>query len=328
MPDSNLTTVFAGSPVFAADILRALSNSPFAPVAVYTQPDRAKGRGRKVQPNAVKQLANELGISVLQPQSLRNGEAVAELAGLHPDVLIVAAYGLILPPEILKIPTYGCLNVHASLLPRWRGAAPIERAMMAGDEETGVCIMQMEEGLDTGPIYVSTHIPIGPDTTGEELEKQIAEQGAQDLLEVLEQFSSAQQGSGPRPQPTPQNDNLATYANKLSPLDRTIDWDAPASLLARQINALGQRMPVRVELNNCAVQLLKAVCIEQSPVDNEHSGPGTIVDATKSGIIVQCATDLLQITSLKVERGKGRVLEPAAAINGFKDLFCVGARMV
>ena len=150
-----LTTAFAGSPAFAAAILKALAATKFAPVAVLTQPDRPSGRGRKVVANPVKSLAEALALPTLQPASLSSSEVHAEIAQLELDVLIVASYGLILPVEVLHLPTYGCLNVHASLLPRWRGAAPIERAIMAGDSETGVCIMQMEEGLDTGPVFAS-----------------------------------------------------------------------------------------------------------------------------------------------------------------------------
>lgn len=328
MPSDTLTTVFAGSPEFAANILKALAHSAYAPVAVYTQPDRAQGRGRKVKPNAVKKLAEELGMQVLQPESLRTEEAVQSLADLQPDVLIVAAYGLILPPEVLALPTYGCLNVHASLLPRWRGAAPIERAMMAGDAETGVCIMQMEAGLDTGPVYVSTHIPLGPDITALQLEEALATQGAADLLAVLDQFNAAHRGKGASPTATPQNDEHATYAHKLTAADRTIDWDRPAAVLTRQINALAARLPVRVAINDCGVQLLGARCIEQNHLGEDQVAAGTIVDTARTGIVVQCAVDLLQISLLKVERGKGSMLDPAAAINGFKDLFHVGARLV
>ncbi len=167
MPD--LTTVFAGSPEFAASILTHLLRTPFKPKAVFTQPDRPTGRGRKVRANAVKQVATQAGIEVVQPASLRKREAQDMLRSFQPDVFIVAAYGLILPEAVLQIPTYGCLNVHASLLPRWRGAAPIERALMAGDQETGVCIMQMEKGLDTGPVYARRVQPISQDTTAKQL---------------------------------------------------------------------------------------------------------------------------------------------------------------
>ncbi len=326
MPE--FTTVFAGSPAFAATILEALANSRYRPAAVYTQPDRAQGRGRKVKPNAVKKLARQLDICVVQPESLRTEGAVETLAQFKPDVMVVAAYGLILPPEILQVPTYGCLNVHASLLPRWRGAAPIERAIMAGDHETGVCIMQMAAGLDTGPVYVSTHIPIASDATAEVLEQQIAKQGAADLIKVLDQFYAARQGGAPPPEPKPQDDALATYAPKLSKLDRTIDWSKNAEDLSRQIRALSGRLPVRIQINGSGIQLLKANWIEQSHLSDEQLAAGTIVDTSKSGIVVQCATDLLQITSLKMEGGKGSVLDSAAAVNGFGHLFRIGARLV
>lgn len=300
----------------------------FVPHAVYTQPDRAQGRGRKVKPNAVKQLAEKLDIPVMQPRSLRNKEVQDALASLQPDVLVVAAYGLILPAEILATPTYGCLNVHASLLPRWRGAAPIERAMMAGDLETGICIMDMQEGLDTGPVYVSTHIPIEAHMTGGQLEEALADLGAEKLVEVLTQLAAAHRGEADRPTATPQNDEQATYASKLSTDDRLIDWEKPADMLARQINALANRLPVRVQIQDCSVQLLHAHCIEQHTPGDGDSSVGTVIDASKSGVVVQCASDLLQITSLKVERGKGKVIDAAAAVNGFSDLFHIGARLV
>jgi methionyl-tRNA formyltransferase len=326
VPD--LTTVFAGSPAFAATILERLAASPFRPIAVYTQPDRAQGRGRKVKPNAVKKLARKLDIDVVQPESLRDAGAVEDLSRLQPDVLIVAAYGLILPVDILAVPTYGCLNVHASLLPRWRGAAPIERAIMAGDSETGVCIMQMEAGLDTGPVFVSTHIPINRRVQSSELEQQLAEQGAADLIGVLDQFNAAHRGDAEIPHPSPQDEQKATYAHKLTNLDRSIDWGQSAEVIARQVRALSARLPVRVQISDCGVQLIDADWIEQSPLTDGQLNAGTIVDASKSGIIVQCETDLLQINAVKVEKGKGSTLDPAAAVNGCSDLFHVGARLV
>ena len=323
-----LTTAFAGSPAFAASILGDLAATKFAPIAVLTQPDRASGRGRKVAVNPVKGLAKELDLVILQPPSLRSSEAHAEIAQLDLDVLIVASYGLILPREVLILPTYGCLNVHASLLPRWRGAAPIERAIMAGDAETGVCIMQMEEGLDTGPVYASESVPITDHTTAKDLYQTLAERGAQCLISLLKEISAAKAGKGKPPQAAAQNDDFATYANKLSKNDRIINWQQPAEQIAQQITALADRLPVRVRINECGVQLLAARRLEQTVLRTETVNPGTIVDASANGLTVQCATDLLQITSLKVERGKGKVLDPVAAFNGFKDLFYPGARFV
>ncbi|XOV83837.1 MAG: methionyl-tRNA formyltransferase [bacterium] len=324
MPE--LKTVFAGSPEFAARILQRLINSPFKPRAVFTQPDRPTGRGRKVQANAVKKLAQSADIKLLQPASLRAKEAQQQLAELQADVLIVAAYGLILPPEVLGIPRLGCLNVHASLLPRWRGAAPIERALIAGDEQTGVCIMQMEAGLDTGPVYAQTRVPVGDETTASELTDQLADQGAELLIEVLADFATAEADKRTLPTPIPQDETLATYAHKLQAADRNIDWQDCAKSIADRIRGLAGRMPVRCLLGDTHVQILAAKPIEQPLTDSEATPPGTLVDVSKSGIVVQCATDLLQISQIKVERGKGSVLDPAAAINGYRDLFFPGAR--
>ena len=323
-----LTTAFAGSPAFAAAILKVLAATKFAPVAVLTQPDRPSGRGRKVAANPVKSLAETLALPILQPASLRSSEVHAEIAQLELDVLIVASYGLILPVEVLNLPTYGCLNVHASLLPRWRGAAPIERAIMAGDSETGVCIMQMEEGLDTGPVFASKSVPITEDTTAKDMYDTLADIGAKRLIAVLKTLSAAKAGKRPLPQPQAQNDDLATYAKKLTKDDRIINWQQPAEQIAHQVIALADRLPVRAWVNECGVQFLSARSIEQTILREETVVPGTIVDASNTGLIIQCATDLLQITSLKVERGKGKVLDPAAALNGFSDLFYPGARFI
>jgi len=182
---TTLTTAFAGSPEFAKNILQRLQDSPFAPAVVLTQPDRPKGRGRKLQANPVKTLAQETNIPVLQPINFKAQESLAALAEFNPDVLIVAAYGLILPPSVLALPKFGCINVHASLLPRWRGAAPIERAIMAGDTATGVGIMQMEKGLDTGPIFAERELTISAQTSVLQLEQQLAVSGAELLIDVL-----------------------------------------------------------------------------------------------------------------------------------------------
>ncbi len=313
---------FAGSPDFAAAILKRLATTPFLPCAVFTQPDRPSGRGKKVKANAVKQLAAELELPVQQPENFKKKPAREAMAACNLDVLVVAAYGLILPQAVLDMPRFGCINVHASMLPRWRGAAPIERAMMAGDATTGVCIMQMEAGLDTGPVFASTELPISEPLDAVALEASLADAGAELLLEVLEQLAD----SGQLPEPTPQDDALATYADKLTAADRTVDWQQDAAIIARQICALAPRLPVRVEINGTGVQLLSATTREQGIAVDDTPPAGTVVDATKQGIVVQCATNLLQITALKVERGKGKALDPAAAINGFSDLFFSGAR--
>jgi methionyl-tRNA formyltransferase len=321
-----LKTVFAGSPEFAARILQRLINSPFKPAAVFTQPDRPTGRGRKVRPNAVKQLAESAGIELFQPKSLRDKDAQALLENQQADVFIVAAYGLILPQAVLDIPKFGCLNVHASLLPRWRGAAPIERAIMAGDEQTGVCIMEMEAGLDTGPVFAQVEVPIGAKTTATQLTENLADTGGELLIEVLTTIATSKAEKRKLPTPTAQDETLATYAHKLEASDRNIDWSESAKAIADKVRGLAGRMPVRGMLGDVHVQILEAQPIEQHLPGVEATPAGTLVDVSKSGIIVQCAPDLLQITRIKVERGKGTELDPAAAINGYSDLFFPGAR--
>jgi len=325
---TKLITAFAGSPAFAAAILARLADSKFRPVLVLTQPDRPTGRGRKVKANPVKQYAVDADLPIAQPANLRDPTISAQLTDYQLDVLIVAAYGLILPPAVLAIPKYGCINVHASLLPRWRGAAPIERAIMAGDAQTGVCIMQMEEGLDTGPVFASQSVPISAETQARDLTASLAEIGAKQLIGVLKKLASTKAGKTALPQASPQNGDLATYADKLTASDRIVNWSQPAAQIAHQITGLADRLPVRVRVNDCGVQLLAAKCIEQIVSLDETPPAGTLIDMSKSGLIIQCTTDLLQITRLKVERGKGKALETAAAINGFKDLFYPGARFI
>jgi len=323
---SELNVVFAGSPDFAASILNNLIDSPFKPQAVFTQPDRPSGRGRKLQANPVKALALEHNLPVEQPASLKDSAARQSLSAYQPDVFVVAAYGLLLPKGGLNIPRIGCLNVHASLLPRWRGAAPIERAAIAGDATTGVCIMHMERGLDTGPVYQATSVPINYNGTVGELEAELAETGSHSLLQVLTAFAQARSAGTPAPTAVAQDERLATYADKLTAPDRQLNWQKSASSLARQIWALAERLPVRVSLAATGVQLLRATVIEQTQLDVHRPEPGTIVDVSKNGVTVQCATDLLQIKSLRLEKGKGSILDPAAVINGFADLFRPGTR--
>lgn len=223
--------VFAGTPEFAVPSLRAAAAKDEV-VAVLTQPDRPAGRGRAPTPSAVKQEALRLGLPVQQPERLRDPQVQAWLRALAPDLMVVVAYGLLLPQAVLDIPVYGCWNVHASLLPRWRGAAPIQRAIEAGDRETGVCLMQMEKGLDTGPVLLSQAIPIGPDETAGELHDRLAELGARVLADGLGLLRA-----GLRPQPQPQPDTGATYAHKLDKHEARLDWTQPAQVLANKVRA-------------------------------------------------------------------------------------------
>jgi methionyl-tRNA formyltransferase len=222
--------VFMGSPDFALPTLRALA-SHFHVVGVVTQPDRPAGRGRVLTPPPVKILAESLGLPVIQPERLRQPEAFAQLQAWKPDLIVVAAYGQILRQNVLDLPSYGCINVHASLLPRWRGAAPIQAAILHGDRETGVTIMKMDAGVDTGPILSQRREPIYPDDNAESLGKRLAELGAQLLLETLPDYLEG------KLRPQPQDENLATYAPMLKKEDGYLDWHQPAEFLARKVRA-------------------------------------------------------------------------------------------
>lgn len=304
---------FAGTPAFAARILEHLIGSHHDVTVVFTQPDKPAGRGRRAVPSAVRVLAETADIAVRTPTRLGSASVLSELERLDLDVLVVAAYGLILPQTVLDIPRHGCINVHASLLPRWRGAAPIERAIMAGDCETGVAITRMEAGLDTGPVYRERRYPITDEDTGDSLHAALAELGAECLLEVLDGL--------PGLEPTAQDDSLATYAEKLTAADRLLNFSADAASLARRIRALNSRLPVTVELGSERVWFLRASAEASSDGDTP---PGTIVAADKSGIRIRCGEGQLRVTEVKLSRGKGRPMSAAAAVNGFPTLFTPG----
>lgn len=308
---------FAGTPAFAARILEALISAGHAPVVVYTQPDRPRGRGRRAVPSAVKEVALKHALEVRQPDTVRGSAAAQELGGFELDVLIVAAYGLILPPSILGTPRLGCINVHASLLPRWRGAAPVERAIMAGDRETGVSIMQMDRGLDTGPVYSRRACAITDAMDGAALEDHLARLGADALLECLDELP----GLSPVAQPA----EGATYAAKLSREDAVIDWIHPATRVARQVRALRARLPAFTSSGDVRVTVLEAH-VEPARAAPEHA-PGRVVAADAGGIRVACGEDVLCITRLKLSVGKGRPLSAADAVNGYRWLFDVGTAL-
>jgi methionyl-tRNA formyltransferase len=312
-PDpSALRIGFAGTPAFAARILQALLDGGSPPLTVYCQPDRPAGRGRRVQAPPVKALAEQAGIPVRQPQTLRSAAEAAELADLRLDVLVVVAYGLILPPAVLAAPRFGCINVHASLLPRWRGAAPIERAILAGDTRTGVSIMQMDAGLDTGPVIAERSCPIGPDTDAVTLSRRLAELGAEALLDCLRR---------PPPWPSrPQPEVGVSYAGKLTREDARVEWRQPAAQIRRQVLALAHRMPPVAQLGAARVRLLAARA-EQNLAD---SAPGTILEAGAAGIRVACGEGTLLIQRLQLNVGKGRPLDAGDAVNGYPALFRAG----
>ena len=295
--------VFAGTPEFAVPSLRAAARKAEI-VAVYTQPDRPAGRGRGVQAPPVKLAALELGFPVLQPETLKSELSRDALRALKPDLMVVVAYGLLLPQAILDIPEHGCWNVHASLLPRWRGAAPIQRAIEAGDRETGVCLMQMEKGLDTGPVLLSQRLPIGPDETAGELHDRLAELGAQTLGDGLGLLRA-----GMKPVARPQPETGATYARKLEKSEAKLDWSQPAEVLARKVRAFNPWPIAEAPLAGERVRIHSA-----EPRELAHdAAPGSVLQASKAGIDVACGSGALRL--LVVQREGGRALPAADYLN-------------
>lgn len=286
---SKLNIIFAGTPDFAARHLQALLDSEHNVIAVYTQPDRPAGRGKKLTPSPVKVLAEQAGIPVHQPESLRNEQAQAELAALGADIMVVVAYGLILPQAVLDTPRLGCINVHGSLLPRWRGAAPIQRAIWAGDAETGVTIMQMDKGLDTGAMLHKASLAIAPDDTSASLYDKLAAIGPQALLHTLAQLAMGKAVA------EPQDDAQANYADKLSKEEALIDWRQPAAHIERCVRAFN---PWPVSYFMLAGHNIK---VWQAQVLDDASGqpPGTLLKAGKAGIDVATGDGVLRLLSLQ-----------------------------
>ena len=312
MSAPRLRLVFAGTPDFAVPGLRACVDADADVIAVYTQPDRPAGRGRKLAPSPVKQAALEAGIPVEQPESLKTAEAQARLRDYAPDLMVVIAYGLILPRKVLAIPRFGCWNVHASLLPRWRGAAPIQRAILAGDAETGVCLMQMEAGLDTGPVLLSETTPIRDDDTGGALHDRLAEIGARVLAEGLRRVIAGE--SWPA---TPQSQTGATYAHKLDKAEANLDFAQPAIELERKVRAFD---PWPVAEADVAGERIR---VWQAKAGNREAGsgnpkPGSIIAASKHGIDIACGEGVLRI--LKLQRAGGRVIGAADYVNARAEL--------
>ena len=287
--------VFAGTPEFAVPSLRAVLDRGEV-VAVYTQPDRPAGRGRGLQASPVKIEALARGIDVLQPETLRTQVSRDALRALKPDVMVVVAYGLLLPPKILEIPRHGCWNVHASLLPRWRGAAPIQRAIEAGDRETGVCLMQMEQGLDTGPVLLCQKTPVGADETAGQLHDRLARLGAQTLSDGLGLLRA---GIKPVAIPQPTADRGA-YAHQPEKTEAKLDWTQPADVLARKVRAFNPWPMAEAMLEGERVRIHAA-----RPMALMHKlPPGRLLLAGKTGLDVACGEGALRITMLQREGGR------------------------
>ncbi len=304
--------VFAGTPDFAVPALRAAARHNEV-VAVYTQPDRPAGRGRGLAASPVKREAVARGIPVYQPQTLRDEAAQQALRALAPDLLVVVAYGLILPRAVLAIPTQGCWNVHASLLPRWRGAAPIQRAIEAGDAETGVCLMQMEAGLDTGPVLLAITTDIDAEETGGQLHDRLAELGAQVLADGLGLLRA---GLAPRPVPQPQDG--VTYAHKLDKHEARLDWGQRAVVLARKVRAFDPWPVAEAEVAGERLRIHGAVAVP----GHDGAAPGTVLAASRAGIDIACGRGALRL--LAVQRDGGRTITAADYLNARRDLPVAG----
>lgn len=305
--------IFAGTPEFALSSLQALLSSTHKICAVYTQPDRPAGRGRKLLMSPVKKLALENKLPICQPISLRDASEQKKLATFHADLMVVVAYGLILPSAVLNIPRFGCINVHASLLPRWRGAAPIQRAILEGDRDTGVTIMQMDKGLDTGEMIKKFSCTIEPNDTNQTLQDRLADLGARALLESLSFIESGSYRS------EPQNEKDSTYAKKINKSEAEIDWEQSAIYLDRVVRAFHPKPVARVVLGKSILRICKAEVLDETTSEK----PGLILKADREGIDVATGKGVLRL--LEVQWPGGRCLPISSFIHGKSELFHVGA---
>ncbi|MCP5142612.1 MAG: methionyl-tRNA formyltransferase [Chromatiales bacterium] len=284
--------IYAGTPEFAVAGLDALLANGYDVIAVYTQPDRPAGRGRKLTPSPVKQRALDAGIAVYQPASLKGEAEQAELAALNADLMIVAAYGLLLPKAVLDAPRLGCINIHGSLLPRWRGAAPIQRAILAGDTETGITIMQMDVGLDTGDMLVKAALPIGPEATAGEIHDGLARLGGEALIDAMQQLEAGTL------KPEKQDDALANYAKKLDKAEAMIDWSKPAIEIDRQVRAFN---PWPVAQTMWADKAMRVWLAKPGAGSGD---PGCVIHADKTGIEVATGDGSLILLEVQMPGGK------------------------
>lgn len=299
-----LRIIFAGTPDFAANALSALIDSEHDVVAVYTQPDRPAGRGRKLRASPVKEVAVNYNIPILQPENLKKPETQEELRAFNADVMVVAAYGLILPQVVLDIPRLGCLNIHASLLPRWRGAAPIQRAIAAGDKESGITIMQMNAGLDTGDILYLTSCPITENDCGGDLHDRLADIGAKAILETLQLLG------GDQLTPVAQDDSLASYAHKLDKKEANINWQSSAVDIERHIRAFNPWPVAFTYLENKTLRIWQA----QALAENSTLKAGTVISCNKKGIDISCGEGVLRL--LKLQPSGSKAMDVASFMNG------------
>lgn len=313
--NKRLKIVFAGTPEFAALHLQALIDSEHDVIAVYSQPDRPAGRGKKLQASSVKHLAIEYSIPVFQPQSLKTTEAQLTLAKLEADIMIVVAYGLILPISILSTPPLGCLNVHGSLLPKWRGAAPIQRSLWAGDSETGVTIMQMDQGLDTGAMLFKQALTISEEDTSASLYQKLAEIGPSALLKTLSTLTEIQ--------PEIQNEKLASYAKKLSKEEAKIDWSLPAEQLERNIRAFNPWPVSFFTLNDANIKVYSSKVVKCKHSDIPV---GQIIESDKDGILVATGNECLLLTKLQLPGKKPMLVTDV--LNGRADWFAIGTSLI
>lgn len=295
--------IFAGTPQFAASALAALLREHDV-VAVLTQPDRPSGRGMQLVSSPVKQLAQEQGVLVLQPATLKNEEAQKSIAALDADVMVVAAYGLILPKAVLQLPRYGCLNIHASLLPRWRGAAPIQRAILAGDQETGITIMQMDEGLDTGDMLLKKSCPISAGDTAETLHDSLAELGALGIVEALQDLENG------KLHPLKQDGANATYAAKLSKAEAELDWTKNAQELERNVRGYYPFPVAHTRIGETPIKILKVGLGTGS-----STTPGTVLAIDNEAIHVACGDGVLALKVL--QKPGGKALPARQFVQGF-----------
>ncbi|WP_067515844.1 methionyl-tRNA formyltransferase [Endozoicomonas ascidiicola] len=308
----SLRIVFAGTPEFASAHLQAILNTHHEVIGVYSQPDRPAGRGQKLMPSPVKKLALEHNIPVYQPKSLRNEEAQQELSSLNADLMVVVAYGLILPQVVLDTPKLGCINVHGSILPRWRGAAPIQRAIEAGDTESGVTIMQMDAGLDTGDMLLKAFCPIHANDTSANLHDRLIEVGQPALVEALDKIAAGQL------QPEKQDDALANYAHKMSKEEAKLNWQSASVTLDRQIRAFNPWPVATTVLDDTNIRVWEAEPLSES----SDQTPGTLIKAHKDGLDIACSEGTLRIKKLQLAGSRAMTVQEL--LNSKKEMFSAG----